>query len=186
VADGDPGLGRNEGLTCGLRGSRHDRIAWRIDGDSMIGEREIGAIGNARHVARHAGQAGHRLAMHLVRVASLAARVIRGGILIQLPVRGMAGETIQAAVAAPEAGAGRQSQRLIPGVAWIAQVGNLFPHLGIGSVALAAEAVHGRGGELRGRVQRVVGGIANVRGGGTVADFATHAEFVGDDLIVLA
>src|ERR1035441_8309253 len=94
----------------------------------------------------------------------------------------MAGETIQAAVATEEAGAGGESQRLIPGVAWIAQVGNLLPRFGIGPVALTAEAVHGRGGQLGGSAKRVVGGIPDVGSGGTMADFATHAQFMGDDL----
>ncbi len=38
------------------------------------------------------------------------------------------------------------------------------------------------GGQLRGSAQAIVGGILDVRGGGTMADFATHAEFVGDHL----
>jgi hypothetical protein len=45
--------------------------------------------------------------MHLVRVAGLVARVVRRSILLQLPVRVMAGHAIQTAVTAEEAGAVR-------------------------------------------------------------------------------
>lgn len=166
-------------------GNRQQWITRRINCDAVIGEREMGAIGYARHVARYA-RPGYRLTMRFVRVAGLAVRIIRRGVPIQLPVRRMAREAIQAAVAAEEAPAGGQAQGLIASVARVAQVREFFAAFGIGPVALAAKAIHSHGGQLGGSAQLVVRGIADVGGGRAMTDFAAHAEFVREHLIVFA
>ena len=151
----------------------------------MVCESEIRAIWYPRHVTRHAGLSIHLLSMRLVRVAGLTASVISRYVLIEFLVRGMARDAIQPSGATEEAGAGGQPQRLISGVTRITQIDNLCSRFGISPVTLAAEPVHGHGGELRRSLQPVVGVIPDVRRGGTVADFTTHAELVRDDFLFL-
>ena len=86
----------------------------------------------------------------------------------------MAGEAGQAALAAPKARAGSQHERLMAGVPWIAQNGRL-PGRGGCAVTLSAKTVELIGGKPAGVLRAILPGLPDMRGGGTVADFAAHA-----------
>ncbi len=77
-------------------------------------------------------------------VAGLTSRIIRSEVRVQFLVRRMASETIQAAGAVAEAGAGGKPQRLIARVAKVRQIGDLLTGFILYEVALGAEFVHRR------------------------------------------
>jgi len=159
------------------------RVRGGINSDPVIGERKVRPGPDAGHVTSDARPPGEPDPMRWFRVAGFAGGIVAGRPGFERRVRRVARHAAQAARALAKAAAGGEQQRLVPRVPRILEIGRIACGGGH-AVAVPAEAVHVIGRDLPRIGHTDASRVSRVGGGGTMAAFAAHTEFVRNDGVI--
>ena len=159
------------------------RVAWRVHGDPMVGEDQVGLRRNTWHMALRAGFAGDIHPVTLGGMAFPAGGVIGRKLCLERGMRRVTRQTRHTSARGLEAVACRQHHRLmtrVPGVLEICRISLYARH----AVALAAEIVELGRIELSGISGTHLYGIFCVIRSRSMTPFAPNSQFVGRDYLV--